>query len=496
MTVPFPDIKLADPYLIAAQEAFLSYRKTSGRDRAAFLRAIAMEIETLGDALIETASRESRLPAARITGERGRTTSQLRMFADLLDEGSWVDARIDTAKPGRTPAPKPDIRKMMFPLGPVVVFGASNFPLAFSTAGGDTASALAAGCPVIVKAHPTHPETSALVADAISRAVGTSGLPPATFQHAVGDIPLAQSLVAHPLTRAVGFTGSHLAGNTLIDIAHRRQEPIPVFAEMGSVNPQVVLPSALESDITYVATTLAGSITLGVGQFCTNPGLVFVVDSPHTDEFVSSLSKSISESIPAPMLTDRIADQYNIKRSNQLRAKGVDVVATSPTATQSNLGTPTVAHVSAHDFVDNPELSDEVFGPFSLLVICKDDKELMTAISSLRGQLTASLWASESDLSKQSDLFNLLATRVGRLIINGAPTGVEVCPSMHHGGPYPATSDPRFTSVGTDAIKRFVRPIAFQNTPESMLPAELHDANPLAIMRLVDGAYTRDPILS
>lgn len=495
MTKPFPDIGLADPILLAAQEAFQTYKKTSGRVRATLLRTIAQEIESLGDVLIETASRESRLPANRITGERGRTTSQLRMFADLLDEGSWVDARIDTAIPGRTPVPKPDIRKMMFPLGPVVVFGASNFPLAFSTAGGDTASALAAGCPVIVKAHPAHQDTSALVADAISRAVGTSGLPPATFQHAVGDIPLAQSLVAHPLTRAVGFTGSHLAGTTLLDIAHRRQEPIPVFAEMGSVNPQVVLPGAMANRADQVASALAGSITLGVGQFCTNPGLIFVTESPNLEAFLQTLAQRVAEVAPAPMLTDSIAENYVLKRHRSLQANGVTLLSTSAEGA-SGFGTSVIAKVGAADFMGQPSLAEEVFGPFSLVVACSNRQELIKTLNSLKGQLTASIWATDEELASEVEVFECLTARVGRMIVNAAPTGVEVCPSMQHGGPFPATTDPRFTSVGTDAIKRFVRPIAFQNTPESMLPVELHDANPLGIMRLVNGTLTREPIPS
>jgi alpha-ketoglutaric semialdehyde dehydrogenase len=496
MTILFPDTSLADSYLSAAEEAFQTYRKTSGRDRATFLRTIATELENLGDVLIETASRESRLPVARITGERGRTVSQLRMFADLLDEGSWVDAHIDTALPDRTPIPKPDIRKMLIPLGPVVVFGASNFPLAFSTAGGDTASALAAGCSVIVKAHPAHPDTSTLVAQAISRAVGTSGLPAATFQHAVGDIPLGQALVAHPLTRAIGFTGSLHAGKSLFDIASRRKEPIPVFAEMGSVNPTVILPEALRYNARSIATTMAGSITLGVGQFCTNPGLLLAIDTPDLDAFIGTLSKSISEVAPTPMLTEGIAGHYNRNLSKLIDAQGVEIVATASTEMQPNLGTATVAKVSAAHFMTNPALAEEVFGPFSLLVTCRDQDELLMAIDSLSGQLTASIWASETELTQQPKLFEALMARVGRLIINGAPTGVEVCPSMHHGGPFPATTDSRSTSVGTDAIKRFVRPLAFQNVPQSMLPAELHGHNPLGILRLVNGSYTREPISS
>jgi len=494
MTELFQNHSQADLLLSAAQNAFLTYRKTTGRQRAAFLRTIADEIEALGDHLIETASRESRLPSYRITGERGRTIAQLRMFAGLLEEGSWVDAHIDTAIPDRAPIPKPDIRKILIPLGPVIVFGASNFPLAFSTAGGDTASALAAGCPVIVKAHPAHPDTSTLVALAIARAVGTHSLPEATFQHAVGDIPLGQALVAHPLSRVVAFTGSLHAGKSLFDIASRRKEPIPVFAEMGSVNPTVILPSALRENARSIAATLAASITLGVGQFCTNPGLVFVVDSPLLDGFIETLSKSISEVAPAPMLTESIAGHYNRSLSKHLDAQGVEVIATASTVKQANLGTATVARVSAAHFIANPTLADEVFGPFSMLVTCHDKDELLMAVNSLAGQLTASIWASETELPEQSDLFDALVSRVGRLIVNGAPTGVEVCPSMHHGGPFPASTDSRSTSVGTDAIKRFVRPLAYQNIPQSMLPTELHDDNPLGILRLVNGTYTRDSI--
>lgn len=493
MMPPFPDVSSAEPFLSVAIDAFTTYKSTTGRQRATFLRAIAHEIENLGDDLIETASRESRLPVARISGERGRTIAQLRMFADLLDEGSWVDAHIDTAIADRIPVPKPDIRKMLFPLGPVVVFGASNFPLAFSTAGGDTASALAAGCPVIVKAHPAHPDTSALVAEAISRAVGTMGFPSGTFQHAVGDIPLAQSLVAHPFTRAVGFTGSLHTGNALLDIARRRQEPIPVLAEMGSVNPQIILPGAMR-EVPNLPATLASSITLGVGQFCTNPGLLFALECPELENFTDALSEAVAGVAPAPMLTDTIADNFKSKLSDQLQNKGMDVIGSAPEAA-TGYGSPVVARVSATIFMDNPSLADEVFGPYSLLVVCKHRDELLSAVKSLGGQLTASLWASNDELNGAAGLFNAMTERVGRVIVNGAPTGVEVCPSMHHGGPYPATTDARFTSVGTDAIKRFVRPVAFQNCPESILPAELHDANPTGIMRLVNGSYTREPVL-
>lgn len=493
MKLPFPDINLADPFLRAAQDAFQTYRNTTGRQRAAFLRSIASEIEALGDELISTASRESRLPVARIMGERGRTVAQIRMFVDLLEEGSWVDVRIDTAIPDRKPLQKPDIRKMMFPLGPVVVFGASNFPLAFSTAGGDTISALAAGCPVIIKAHPAYPDTSALVAKAISRAVASNGLLSAIFQHAVADIPLAQSLVAHPLTRAVGFTGSLQTGKAIHDIAQRRQEPIPIFAEMGSVNPTVILPEALRDNAASIAITMAGSITQSVGQFCTNPGLIFAIETTHLSTFVDELAIVILSTAPAPMLTDGIADIFNSKLSDQLRIKGVDVLATNPDA-QPGHGHAVVARVSAADFVANPSLAEEVFGPFSLLVGCRDQDELLSALKSLSGQLTASLWATSAELDNSIDLFNTLSERVGRIIINGVPTGLEVCNSMHHGGPFPATTDSRFTSVGTDAIKRFVRPIAFQNTPESLLPVELHNSNPLGILRLVNGSFTREPI--
>ncbi|MCK6616274.1 MAG: aldehyde dehydrogenase (NADP(+)) [Cyclobacteriaceae bacterium] len=472
--------------------AFLSYKNFSGKKKAEFLRAIADEIEVLGSELVQTAMRETNLPEARIINERGRTTGHCRMFADLVEEGSWVEARIDTAQPDRMPAPKPDIRKMLVPIGPVVVFGAANFPLAYSTAGGDTASALAAGCTVVVKAHPAHTETSALVASAIQKAMEKTGMPKGVFQHVYGvGFEVGQALVKHPLTKAVGFTGSFAGGKALFDLANQRPEPIPVFAEMSSINPVILLPETLSRDAGATASKLAASITLGVGQFCTNPGLIIAMEGDGLNRFLQSLSAEIQKVLPGTMLHQGIADNYHQKLNQALAQKGVMVEGQSKETGNNEQGRPLVASAPAEAFVKNPALAEEVFGPFSLIIRCKNIDELHAVVNRIRGQLTTTIIADEAELLKHRNLLNILTEKAGRLIMNGVPTGVEVCPSMMHGGPFPATTDSRFTAVGTDAIKRFARPVAYQHFADALLPDELKEANPLGIWRLVNGKWNK-----
>ncbi len=481
-----------DSALREAQLAFLSYKNISGKKKAEFLREIANQIEALGQTLVETAMRETNLTEARIVNERGRTTGHCLMFADLVEEGSWVDARIDTAQPNRMPAPKPDLRKMLVALGPVVVFGAANFPLAYSTMGGDSASALAAGCPVIVKAHPAHAETSTLVASAIEKAIEKTGMPKNVFQHLYGkSFEVGQALVNHPLTKAVGFTGSLAGGKALFDLANKRPEPIPVFAEMSSINPVILLPESLRTDLEKTATLLAGSITLGVGQFCTNPGLIIAIENDGLKNFIQKLADEIKKVLPGTMLHQGIADNYHRRLSETLKQQGVTIEAESPQKGKDNQGRPVIASVSAEQFLKNHLLAEEVFGPFSLIIKCKDQSELHSVINHGKGQLTTSVIGSEAEIEKHKNLINVLMEKAGRLIINGVPTGVEVCPSQNHGGPYPATTDSRFTAVGPDAIKRFARPVSFQNFPEALLPSELKEGNPLNIWRLYNNEWKR-----
>ncbi len=487
--ITLPEI---DQVMMASQEAFLAYRKINGAAKAAFLEAIASEIEMIGDGLIHKAMQETNLPEARLQGERGRTCNQLRQFAALVKEGSWVEARIDTAIPDRAPLPKPDLRKMQVPLGPVVVFGASNFPFAYSTAGVDTVSALAAGCPVILKGHPAHAETSELVAGAIARAMTKTGMPINTFLHVQGaSFEVGKALVQHPVTKAVGFTGSFSGGKALYDYACQRPDPIPVFSEMGSINPVFILPGALKVRGEKVAEQYAASITQSVGQFCTNPGLMLGLQSNELDEFTLQLAEKMKKIAPGTMLHPGIAVNYNKNRAKALAQKGVSLAAESADAAKANQGVPTLASVNASEFLSNPTLFEEVFGPYSLLVKATTMEELKAAVRRIPGQLTATIIGEEDELLEQTDFIQLVMEKAGRVIINGVPTGVEVCPSMHHGGPFPATTDSRFTSVGIDAIKRFVRPVSFQNFPDALLPAELKQSNPLGIWRLFNNELVR-----
>ena len=485
-----------DRALQAAQSAFEPYRDLPPETRAAFLRAIADELVGLAEMLISRASGETGLPEARLTGERGRTVGQLRMFADLVEEGSWVEARIDTALPDRTPLPRPDLRRMLVPLGPVGVFGASNFPLAFSVAGGDTASALAAGCPVVFKAHPAHPGTSEMAARAVLHAAERTGIPDGVFTLLQGkghEVGLA--LVRHPATRAIGFTGSLRGGRALYDAAAARPDPIPVYAEMGSINPVFLLPSALEDRGEEIAAGLAGSITMGVGQFCTNPGVVVGMRGAALERFAGMLGERIAGTPAGPMLYGQICSGYRtgveaLRANPEVRLVGEGEDGGSA----ERFGRAAVFITSARAFREQPELRHEVFGPSSLIVAAESPDELLSVAHSLEGQLTATIHATPDDLVRQGELVRALEGRVGRLIFNGYPTGVEVSPAMQHGGPYPATTSPATTSVGTAAITRFARPVAYQGFPDEALPPELRDSNPRGLWRLVNGEMTREAV--
>jgi 2,5-dioxopentanoate dehydrogenase len=484
-----------DRALAEAESVAHEYRQVTAGQRAGFLERIAEEIEHIGD-LVDVAHLETALPPERLAGERARTAGQLRMFAQLVREGSWVDARIDRAVPDRKPVPKPDIRRMLIPIGPVAVFGASNFPLAFSVAGGDTASALAAGCPVVVKAHPAHPATSELAARAIIKASKAAGMPPGVFsliQSTRHDV--ATALVQHRHTRAVGFTGSLRAGRALFDAAARRSDPIPVYAEMGSVNPVFLLPGALAERAELIAEGLSTSVTLGVGQFCTNPGLVVAVGTGSFDRFMRRMEDLIGSAPAGTMLYPAIFQSYEAGIARLSGVDGVGTVrATSAVAVRDDCARPSLFETTAHTFMRHRELADEVFGPSTLVVRCSSSGEMEAVARGLDGQLTATIHGTPADLAEHAWLLSILEDKAGRLVVNGFPTGVEVCASMQHGGPYPATTDSRTTSVGTAAIHRFARPVAYQNFPESSLPAELQDANPRGIRRLVDGELTKDAL--
>lgn len=474
-----------------AATAFQVYRKKSGEERAMFLEAIAEEILAL-EGLGQRYTAESGLPEGRFQGERGRTVFQLRLFAQLLREGSWVDARIDPALPDRQPLPRPDVRSMEQAIGPVGVFGASNFPLAFSVAGGDTASALAAGCTVVVKAHPAHPGTCELVATAILAAAEKTGMPNGVFSMVHGtSTAVGMAIVQHPTIKAVGFTGSFRGGKALFDAAAQRPEPIPVYAEMGSTNPVFILPNALRQNGGDIAKGLAASVTLGVGQFCTNPGLTILEKTAVASGFLDNLSQNIQASAAGVMLTVGIQQAYERGVSELAQQNGVQNLAKGQAASAAIRGEANLFTVDATDFLSNKKLEEEVFGPSTLAVQTSTRDELMQVAAKLGGHLTASVFGTPEDLENYQDLLDLLAQKVGRLILNAYPTGVEVCHAMIHGGPYPATTDSRTTSVGTAAITRFTRPVCFQGFPQNLLPEELKDDNPLGIWRLWDGAWRR-----
>jgi alpha-ketoglutaric semialdehyde dehydrogenase len=476
----------------AAAQAFRIFGKTSGAKRATLLRTIAAGLEDSSAEVVARAMAETALPQARLEGEVARTCSQLRLFGTVIEEGSWQDARIDRALPDRKPLPRPDIRSMLVPLGPVAVFGASNFPLAFSVAGGDTASALAAGNPVIVKAHPAHPGTSEIVAAVITDAIAQSGLPAGVFSMLYDDgFLLGQELVKHPTIEAVAFTGSYRGGRVLMDLAARRERPIPCFCEMGSLNPVFVLPGALAEDPQSKAKALYGSFTLGAGQFCTKPGMVFVPKTEGSDAFRKELRALTAASSGFTMLTSGIADAYHRGLTER---SALQVSRTSAPTVSSPQTSAVVFEADLGDLEGNTLLHEEIFGPSTLLVEWSDREELLRAAVALDGHLTATLLGTEADLAANQDLVAILEQKVGRLIFNGYPTGVEVSHSMVHGGPYPATSDSRYTSVGTGAILRFVRPRCYQNFPPHALPEALRDENPLGIFRLLDGVLTRDAL--
>jgi alpha-ketoglutaric semialdehyde dehydrogenase len=464
-------------------ETAAAYRRPGPEVLAGFLERIGELIMAAGEKLIQTCAEETALSVDRLVGERARTVNQLKMFAEHVREGSWVDARIDTPLPDRKPIPKPDLRRMLFPLGPVAVFGASNFPLAFSVAGGDTASALAAGCPVVVKPHPGHPGTSRLVAAAILNAAEACRMPEGVFgMIEETSVEVGLELVRHPLMRAVGFTGSTRAGRALFDAANSRAEPIPVFAEMGSLNPLFVLPGALVRRWEPIATGLAGSVTLGTGQFCTKPGLVIVQQSAALGQFASRLGEELSRVPKGRMLNDTIS-----KRFQESLSKAKDYI-------QAGREGAFLLATDAKKFGEERLLHEEIFGPATLLVQCESADELIALAAGLDGQLTATIHAEPEDEALSEALLQVLQEKVGRIVWNSYPTGVEVSPSMHHGGPYPATTDSRFTSVGTAAIQRFAKPVCYQGLPAEMLPAELQNANIRKIWRMVNGTLTKEDV--
>ncbi|HEX2533664.1 MAG TPA: aldehyde dehydrogenase (NADP(+)) [Chitinophagaceae bacterium] len=491
---PIKILFMVNEALTIARAAFPVYRALDLQQRAGFLHAIARQLETHAAALIQLASRETNLAEGRLHAELKRTVFQVDSYADACAEGTWLDLRLDTADPGRQPQPKPDVRKMLVPLGPVVVFGASNFPFAYSTAGGDSACALAAGCPVIIKGHPGHARTSAAVARIVQDAARVRNLPEGVFQHLEGEgYALGQELVQHPLTKAVAFTGSLQGGRALFDLAARRPEPIPVFAEMGSTNPVFLLPGKLEAEAESIAAQYAASITGSAGQFCTKPGILVGLQSEALQRFEQFLSQRIQATPPELMLHEGIARHFHERRRSVLQVlQEPSGAATGAEVAGHSL--PTLVRTDAATFLQHMELREEVFGPYSLIVACRDRVELMQVALSLDGQLTASVQATEEDAGNFAELLDWLPQICGRLVWNGVPTGVEVCLSMHHGGPYPATTDSRFTAVGADGIRRFARPVCYQNHPDHLLPAALQNANPLGLWRTVNNKLTKEPL--
>ncbi|CAD5110027.1 aldehyde dehydrogenase (NADP(+)) [Zestomonas carbonaria] len=476
----------------AAAAAYPAYRNLPAERRAAFLDAIAAEIDALGDDFVTIVCRETALPAARIQGERGRTSGQMRLFAQMLRRGDFHGARIDRALPERTPLPRPDLRQCRIGLGPVAVFGASNFPLAFSTAGGDTAAALAAGCPVVFKAHSGHMATAELVADAIVRAAEKTGMPKGVFNMVYGG-GVGEWLVKHPAIQAVGFTGSLRGGRALCDMAAARPQPIPVFAEMSSINPVLLLPEALKARGETVAAELAASVALGCGQFCTNPGLVIGIRSPEFSAFLERFAARMADQPAQTMLNAGTLKSYEKGLAELHAHSAIRHLAGQPQ--EGWQARPQLFQADARLLIEGDELlQEEVFGPTTIVVEVADRAELLRALHGLRGQLTATLIAEPADLESFAELVPVLEQKAGRLLVNGYPTGVEVCDAMVHGGPYPATSDARGTSVGSLAIDRFLRPVCYQNYPDALLPDALKNANPLEILRLVDGKPTREAL--
>lgn len=477
-----------------AHEAFDSCSRLSGREKGKFLGAIAANIESAAAELIEHCGRETALPKGRLQSELGRTCNQLRLFAQVVEEGSWLMARIDRPDSERKPLPKPDIRSMLRPLGPAAIFGASNFPLAFSVAGGDSASALAAGNPIVVKAHPAHPGTSEMVGRAIQKAVRDCNLPEGMFSllfDAGNEVGIA--VVKNPLIKAVGFTGSQAGGRALMKIAAARPEPIPVYAEMSSTNPLFILPGALRQNAEKLAAGLCTSFTLGAGQFCTKPGMIFVEEGADATKFTTKLQEIVAQATPFQLLTSKIRSSYNSELDARKTKPGVKLIGESKPGHETSVGV-ALFETSSESFLDNPDLASEIFGPSTLLVKHSRREDVLRIAHELEGHLTATIHGTEQDLRNFSDLVAILEQKVGRLVFNGFPTGVEVSHAMVHGGPFPATSDGRSTSVGTQAIFRFCRPVCYQGFPDPALPEELKDSNPLGIWRMMDGEMTRDAI--
>ncbi len=478
-----------------AYEAFLLYRNFSGEMKANFLSEIAAGIESARNELLQTAMNETALAEARLNGEINRTLNQIKLFAELLKEGSWVKAIIDTAQPDRKPLPKPDIRQMQKPIGAVAIFGASNFPFAFSTAGGDTISALAAGCTVIYKAHPGHPVLSEMVAQIIIDAVQKNNLPDGIFSMIqAASIEPAVNLVQHPLIKAIAFTGSFKGGKSIYDVATKRDEPIPVYAEMGSTNPVFILPEIMQQRGDEIAKSLAASNLLSTGQFCTNPGIIITNKNTDAEDFQAAFASLITNANGEAMLTDSIYNSYNQATEKFAVFNKVKLSGKGNKMGKQNVAEPFMFTTSAQTFIANKDLHEEVFGPTSLHVTAKNKDELMKIAESLHGQLTITIWGTENDIANYHELINYLELKTGRLIINGVPTGVEVTHAMMHGGPYPATTDSKFTSVGTTAIYRFTRPVCYQNFSDTFLPAELKNENLLDIVRMINGEYTKNKI--
>ena len=478
-----------------AAEAFDLYRDLPLTQRAAFLENIGEQLLAIGEALLDRAHEETALPRPRLEGELLRTVRQLQLFAQQVRQGGFLETRIDRAQPERLPVAKPDLRTMQIPLGPVAVFGASNFPLAFSVAGGDTASALAAGCPVVVKGHPAHPGTSELAGRALMRAVQESHVPPGSFSLLQAkDTDAGAALVKHPLIKAVAFTGSLAGGRALFDLACSRPEPIPVYAEMGSVNPVFFLPQRIQAKGSLLATALVESLTAGIGQFCTAPGLILVIKDASTEAFLREIEASLAAKPPGVMLHEEIKRNFLAGLHQRSLVDGVERRDRTSPLLDRCLVAPALLQVNAKTLLANPLLAEEVFGPAAVIVICDSRNAMLAVAENLQGQLTASVHGTIMELDGFRDLLSILERKVGRLVLNGFPTGVEVCAAMHHGGPYPASTDSRSTSVGTEAMKRFLRPVCYQNFPQELLPVPLRDQNEQNLWRLVDGRMCHDDL--
>jgi 2,5-dioxopentanoate dehydrogenase len=484
------DINVVDQVMKQAATAFDAYRKIATGQRADFLESIAANLENAGADLFELAASETNLPIPRLRSEMTRTCFQLRMFAKEIMDGHWVEAIIDHAKPQKNP-PAPDLRSMRIPLGPVVVFGASNFPFAYSTAGGDTASALAAGCPVVVKQHPAHANTSSRVFEIIQQVMEALEMPAHVVQHVADEgFATGKALVQHPNTAAVGFTGSYAGGMALHGYASERKHPIPVFAEMGSVNPVLLLPGALALHGLDFAEKYSAAITLGMGQFCTNPGLLLGINAPELEIFKNALVDKIQQVPMSGMLHSGIESAYLGKTKQALAQKGINLL--TPGILNSDKPVACIATISSENFLSNPLVHEEIFGPWSLLVVCKNAEDMLACRKAVAGQLTTTIIGTEEDLATYSTLADAAIHLAGRVIFNGVPTGVEVCNAMVHGGPHPATTDSRFTAVGVLSLRRWTRPVCWQNAPDMMLPPELKEDNPLKIRRVIDGLWTTD----